>query len=72
MAGEILAVGDDVKGWAVGDKVCANFSVDHIHGDATDETRVSGLGAPIDGVLTEYKILPAHVRSALLTLIMRF
>ncbi|EPS95802.1 NAD-binding protein [Fomitopsis schrenkii] len=60
MAGEVLAVGDDVKGWAVGDKVCANFSVDHIYGDPTNETKVSGLGAPIDGVLTEYKILPAH------------
>jgi len=60
MAGEILAVGDAVTGWAVGDKVCANFSVDHIFGDVTEETKLSGLGGPIDGVLTEYKILPAH------------
>ncbi|KAH9924506.1 chaperonin 10-like protein [Fomitopsis serialis] len=60
MAGEILAVGDDVKDWAVGDKICANFSVDHIFGDASQQTILSGLGGPIDGVLTEYKILPAH------------
>ncbi|KAI0728248.1 NAD-P-binding protein [Fomitopsis betulina] len=60
MAGEILAIGDAVRGWVVGDKVCANFSLDHIHGDPTDQTKLSGLSAPIDGVLTEYKILPAH------------
>ncbi|KAF9820798.1 hypothetical protein IEO21_01241 [Rhodonia placenta] len=60
MAGEILAVGDEVKGWSVGDRVCANFAVDHIFGDVTEEIKLTGLGAPIDGVLTEYKLLPAH------------
>ncbi|OCH92534.1 NAD-P-binding protein [Obba rivulosa] len=60
MAGEVLAVGDAVKGWAPGDRVCANFAIDHIFGDVTVESKNSGLGAPIDGVLTEYKILPAH------------
>ncbi|KAH9911901.1 NAD-P-binding protein [Fomitopsis serialis] len=60
MAGEILAVGEDVKDWAVGDKVCANFAVDHIFGDVTEDIKQSGLGGPIDGVLTEYKVLPAH------------
>lgn len=35
MAGEIVAAGDDVKGWKVGDRVCANFALDHIHGDVT-------------------------------------
>ena len=62
-AGEIVAVGAAVKGWKKGDRVCANFSVDHISGDITLDIRNSGLGAPIDGVLTEYKVLPAHVRS---------
>ena len=62
MAGEIVAVGEDVTGWRAGDRVCANFAVDHIAGDITDEIRASGLGAPIDGVLTQFKILPAHVR----------
>ncbi|RPD77235.1 NAD(P)-binding protein [Lentinus tigrinus ALCF2SS1-7] len=60
MAGEIIAVGEEVKGWKVGDRVCANFAVDHIFGDATEEIKMTGLGAPIDGVLTEYKVLPAH------------
>ncbi|EMD30916.1 hypothetical protein CERSUDRAFT_120256 [Gelatoporia subvermispora B] len=60
MAGEIVAVGDAVKDWAVGDRVCANFATDHIFGDVNAEIKATGLGAPIDGVLTEYKILPAH------------
>ncbi|KAI0919452.1 hypothetical protein AcW1_003306 [Taiwanofungus camphoratus] len=60
MAGEILAVGDEVRGWNVGDRVCANFAIDHIFGDCTQEIKMTGLGAPIDGVLTEYKLLPAH------------
>ncbi|KAH9833382.1 NAD-P-binding protein [Rhodofomes roseus] len=60
MAGEILAVGADVKEWAVGDRVCANLCVDHVVGEVTDAMRLTGLGAPIDGVLTEYRIFPAH------------
>ncbi|KZT00029.1 NAD(P)-binding protein [Laetiporus sulphureus 93-53] len=60
MAGEIIAVGDQVTKWSVGDRVCSNFSTEHIFGDPTEEIKLSGLGAPIDGVLTEYKILPAH------------
>ncbi|TFY58949.1 hypothetical protein EVJ58_g6092 [Rhodofomes roseus] len=45
LAGEILAVGDSVTGWGR---------------DTTDAIKNTGLGGPIDGVLTEYKILPAH------------
>ena len=62
MAGEIVAVGEDVTGWKVGDRVSSNFAVDHIHGECTAEIKATGLGAPIDGVLTEYKAIPAHVR----------
>ena len=47
-------------GWKVGDRVCSNFATDHIFGDVTAESKATGLGAPIDGVLTEYKVLPAH------------
>ncbi|GBE77140.1 NAD-P-binding protein [Sparassis latifolia] len=60
MAGEILAVGDEVKGWNVGDRVCANFSLDHLYGPVTIDTQMTALGAPIDGVLTEYRLFPAH------------
>ena len=61
LAGEIIALGTDVSDWAVGDRVCSNFAVDHIFGETSAKIRQTGLGAPIDGVLTEYKVLPARV-----------
>uniref|UniRef100_A0A5K1JVT0 Cell surface hydrophobicity-associated protein n=1 Tax=Ganoderma boninense TaxID=34458 RepID=A0A5K1JVT0_9APHY len=60
MAGEIIAVGEDVKGWKLGERVSANFALDHIHGVVTAEIKASALGGPVDGVLTEYKAFPAH------------
>ncbi len=60
LAGEIIAVGEEVAHWAVGDRVSSNFATDHVFGDPTPENKTTGLGAPIDGVLTEYKVLPAH------------
>ena len=64
LAGEIVAVGEEVKGWKVGERVSSNFTVDHVFGDPSKEIISTGLGAPIDGVLTEYKVIPAHVRPA--------
>jgi len=61
MAGEIISVGRDVKGWAAGDRVCANFATDHVYGDPTPETMKSALGGSAQGVLTEYRSFPAHV-----------
>jgi len=60
MAGEVIAVGEDVKAWKIGDRVCPNFTVDHLDGESTPATQASALGGPIHGVLTEYKIVPAH------------
>ncbi|KZT21274.1 NAD-P-binding protein [Neolentinus lepideus HHB14362 ss-1] len=62
MAGEIIAVGSDVDGFKKGDRVCANFALDHVFGDVNEKIKNTGLGAPIDGVLTEYKSFPAYVR----------
>ncbi|KAH7882062.1 hypothetical protein F5I97DRAFT_1817745 [Phlebopus sp. FC_14] len=59
-AGEIIAVGEDVKGWNIGDRVCPNFAIDHIHGDVTEEIKMTGLGGHIDGVLREYINVPVH------------
>ncbi|KAK7038947.1 hypothetical protein VNI00_010339 [Paramarasmius palmivorus] len=56
MAGEILAVGNQVTQWKVGDRVCSNFSTKHIYGDITHASRLSALGGSIDGVLTQYKV----------------
>ncbi|PPQ74723.1 hypothetical protein CVT24_003919 [Panaeolus cyanescens] len=67
MAGEILALGSSASAssnplnkWKVGDRVCANFTPDHLHGDATPEIMASAFGANVDGVLTEYKVVPVH------------
>ncbi|KAF8970707.1 alcohol dehydrogenase superfamily protein [Flammula alnicola] len=60
MAGEVIAVGEDVKTWKAGDRVCANFSTDHIHGDTNPEIIKTSLGGQSPGVLTEYRSFPAH------------
>ncbi|OAX37724.1 NAD(P)-binding protein [Rhizopogon vinicolor AM-OR11-026] len=59
-AGEIVAIGQDVKGWTVGDRVCPNFALDHVHGDVTEDIKNTGLGGQIDGVLREYINIPVH------------
>ncbi|KAF9265743.1 NAD(P)-binding protein [Marasmius fiardii PR-910] len=60
MAGEIVFVGEDVKGWKKGDKVCLNFAADHIHGDVTPEIQNTGHGGQVHGVLTQYKVVRPH------------
>lgn len=50
-----------MKDWKKGDRVCPNFNIDQIHGQLTEKHAHSALGGPIDGVLTEYKVFPAHV-----------
>ena len=61
MAGEIMALGGEVHGWSVGERVSSNFMIDHIFGNVSETIAASALGGPIDGALTEYKIIPAHV-----------
>jgi NADPH:quinone reductase-like Zn-dependent oxidoreductase len=60
-AGTVLAVGEDIKNWKEGDRVCINFSLEHLDGDPTPSSKMSGLGAPIDGVLREYIVVPGYV-----------
>ncbi|KAF8154227.1 alcohol dehydrogenase superfamily protein [Crassisporium funariophilum] len=60
MAGEVLSVGEEVKKWKKGDRVCANFSTDHIYGDTNPEIIKTSLGGQSPGVLTEYRTFPSH------------
>ncbi|KAF9002336.1 hypothetical protein BDQ17DRAFT_1400061 [Cyathus striatus] len=60
MAGEIIALGEDVKDWKIGDRVSANFSTDHVFGDTNSEIVETSLGEQSGGVLTEYGAFPAH------------
>jgi NADPH:quinone reductase-like Zn-dependent oxidoreductase len=59
MAGEVIAVGDDVQEWKAGDRICANFLLDKLHNDSPGE---DGLGGIVHGVLTEYRTFPAAVQ----------
>ena len=63
LAGEVVAVGDRVTKWRPGDRVSSNFSPAHLHGDLTREIQKANLGAQVDGVLTEYRIIAAEVRT---------
>ncbi|OJT02677.1 Zinc-type alcohol dehydrogenase-like protein [Trametes pubescens] len=60
LAGDIIALGPEVEGWRAGDRVCSTVSMNYVFGDVTPEAMETALGAPIDGVLTEYKVLPAR------------
>ncbi|PSR73016.1 hypothetical protein PHLCEN_2v11120 [Hermanssonia centrifuga] len=60
MAGEVVAIGEDVKKWQVGDRVTSNFTLDHIAGDITPAVQKTALGGLLDGVLSEYKVFPEH------------
>ncbi|KAJ3526508.1 hypothetical protein NMY22_g10135 [Coprinellus aureogranulatus] len=60
MAGEVIAVGTDVKEWKEGDRVCANFATDHLSGPPTAEIAQTSLGGQAPGVLTQYRSFPAH------------
>ncbi|KAF8149280.1 alcohol dehydrogenase superfamily protein [Mycena galopus ATCC 62051] len=57
MAGEVIAVGEDVKEWKVEDRVCAGFHQDALHNDSPNEKT---LGGAVHGVLTEYRTFPAE------------
>ncbi|KAJ6556820.1 NAD-P-binding protein [Mycena vulgaris] len=60
MAGEIISVGDAVKRWTAGDRVSANFILDHLEGYLKSEMLESSPGASMHGLLTEYGIFPVH------------
>ncbi len=56
-AGEIAAVGSEVKGFKVGDRVANTFFEHWVSGTQTDDQAKTALGAGRDGVLAEYVIL---------------
>jgi NADPH:quinone reductase-like Zn-dependent oxidoreductase len=52
--GEIVAVGEDVKGFSVGERVAATFWQRWTAGSCAQADLSSSLGGPIDGMLAEY------------------
>src|SRR5689334_10811703 len=55
-AGEVVAVGDAVTNWKIGDRVMPIFAQQWIDGDTSEEKRRTSLGAGAqwDGVLREF------------------
>lgn len=58
-AGEIDAVGDGVTGVESGDRVVATFFPGWLGGPFTPAGGASALGGLVDGMLAEYRVLPA-------------
>lgn len=52
-SGEVIAAGEGVSRFRVGDRVAANFMPAWIEGEVTEEKARSALGAAVDGVLAE-------------------
>jgi NADPH:quinone reductase-like Zn-dependent oxidoreductase len=56
-AGEIVGVGEDVKKWAIGDRVCSTVIPGWTDGGPTAATAKTAIGAgSYDGVLREYAV----------------
>ncbi|KIX94911.1 uncharacterized protein Z520_09221 [Fonsecaea multimorphosa CBS 102226] len=58
MAGEVVQVGDEVKGFAVGDLVIAPVSLDTLYGPVKEQA--GSLGGSEDGVLRQYLTLQGN------------
>jgi len=56
-AGEIVAIGSEVRGYKIGDRVANTFFERWVSGAASEEGARTALGAGRDGVLAEYVAL---------------
>ena len=59
-AGEVAAVGSGVTRVKAGDRVMGIFSQTWIGGPPSKEKSAGTLGSPLDGMLTQYRCLPAE------------
>lgn len=59
-AGEVISMGEGVKGWATGDRVVIPFMPQWLDGYMTQQHQALALGANIDGLMREYAVLPAN------------
>jgi NADPH:quinone reductase-like Zn-dependent oxidoreductase len=56
--GEVIALGEGVTRFAMGDRVMGQFVQSWIDGDITREKAKKTLGAPLDGVMSEFRLFP--------------
>ncbi|CUA75247.1 hypothetical protein RSOLAG22IIIB_11610 [Rhizoctonia solani] len=59
-AGEIVAVGESVDKWTIGDRVHSLFSEGWLSGPVQDQYWPTTLGSHTQGCLTQYRIFPAE------------
>jgi NADPH:quinone reductase-like Zn-dependent oxidoreductase len=57
-AGEVVAIGEGVTRFAVGDRVAGIFTQNWLHGSRRFVAPGHALGGEIDGMLAEYRVLP--------------
>ncbi|KZP27895.1 alcohol dehydrogenase superfamily protein [Athelia psychrophila] len=62
LAGEVISIGDGVKDWKQGDRVCGHMTLsDYMYGPIVPANFLDTcLGGNIDGVLVEYRTFPAR------------
>lgn len=58
MCGDIVTVGANVTRFTAGTRVLSIFNQTHLTGQVTPENMKSGLGLPLPGTLTEYRVFP--------------
>lgn len=58
-AGEVVSLGKNVRQWAEGDRVTLTYMEGWPDGPLTDRVRRATLGGPVDGVLTQMRLVSA-------------
>lgn len=59
-AGEVVELGSGATGLQVGDRVAGVFSQEWQAGDPAEHHHAATLGAPLPGVLSQWRVFPAH------------
>lgn len=60
MSGTIVDLGKNVSEWSKGQRVASIFNQTHLQGQVKEKDMTSGLGLPLSGVLTQFRVFPAY------------